>query len=161
MSQENVETALAAMEAWTRRDVEALLAFLDPEIEWHPALQTLLGGEAAVYRGHDGVRELIRDLDEVASSLQPVVSELHDLGDRVAAVVGWQSVAARAASRSTLQGESSRTSARARSSASVPTSTPRRPSKPWGCRSSGRPYRRRGGTRIRSDPAPPPASTAT
>jgi hypothetical protein len=45
-----VETALAAMEAWTRRDVEALLAFLDPEIEWHPALQTLLGGEAAVYR---------------------------------------------------------------------------------------------------------------
>jgi ketosteroid isomerase-like protein len=86
MSQENVATALAAMEAWTRRDVEALLALLDPEIEWHPALQTLLGGEGAVYRGHDGVRELMRDTDEVASTLDPVVSELYDLGDRVAAV---------------------------------------------------------------------------
>ena len=86
MSQENVETALAALEAWRRRDVEALLALLDPEIEWHPALQTLLGGDAVVYRGHDGVCDLMRDTDEVASAVDPVVSELYDLGDRIAAV---------------------------------------------------------------------------
>src|SRR5215211_1100572 len=86
MSEQNVEIALAAIEAWTRRDVEALLSLLDPKVEWHPAFQTLLGGEAAVYRGHDGVRELMRDTDEFASAVEPVVSEVHDLGDRIAAV---------------------------------------------------------------------------
>ena len=43
MSQENVEIALAAMEAWRRRDVGALLALVDPEIEWHPALPDAAG----------------------------------------------------------------------------------------------------------------------
>jgi len=35
-----------------------LLAELDPAVEWHPVLTTTLGGEATVYRGHKGVREL-------------------------------------------------------------------------------------------------------
>jgi ketosteroid isomerase-like protein len=103
MSQENVDTALAALEAWTRRDVEALVALLDPEIEWRPAFQTLLCGEAAVYRGHRGMCQLMRDTDEFASTVDPVVSEVYDLGDRVAPSASWQSVAARAVSRSNLQ----------------------------------------------------------
>lgn len=86
MSQENLETASAAIEAWSRRDAETLIALLDPEVEWQPALQMLVGGEAGIYRGHDGVRELMRDTDEFASALVPVVTEYHDLGERIAAV---------------------------------------------------------------------------
>ena len=86
MSQENVETTRAGLDAWSRRDVEALIELLHPEVEWHPALQRLVGGEAAVYRGHDGVRELMRDTDDVASDLDVVVSEVYDLGERVAAL---------------------------------------------------------------------------
>jgi ketosteroid isomerase-like protein len=86
MSQENVETTRAGLDAWSRRDVEALIELLHPEVEWHPALQKLVGGEAVVYRGHDGVRELMRDTDDVASDLDVVVSETYDLGERVAAV---------------------------------------------------------------------------
>jgi hypothetical protein len=54
MSQENVERFKRGIEAYNRRDVEALLQELDPEVEWYPALEVLLGGEATVYRGHDG-----------------------------------------------------------------------------------------------------------
>ena len=86
MSQENVETTRAGLDAWSRRDIEALIELLHPEVEWHPALQRLVGGEAAVYRGHDGVRELMRDTDDAASDVDVVVSEVYDLGERVAAL---------------------------------------------------------------------------
>jgi hypothetical protein len=56
MSQENVEAAERFIDAYNRRDVEAMLADLDPEIEWHSGILTGLGGEAAVFRGHEGFR---------------------------------------------------------------------------------------------------------
>ncbi len=36
--------------AYNRRDTEALVETLDPEIEWHSAIIVPLGGDAAVYR---------------------------------------------------------------------------------------------------------------
>ncbi len=64
MSQENVEAFTRGLEAGNRGDVETLLEVLDPEVAWHSALHALLGGEATVFRGHDGVREMLRDLYE-------------------------------------------------------------------------------------------------
>jgi uncharacterized protein len=86
MSQENVETFRRGADAYNRRDVEGLLATLDPEVEWHPLLQVLLGGTATVYRGHEGVRELLRDFDEAFAELQADLSEVRDLGERVLAI---------------------------------------------------------------------------
>jgi hypothetical protein len=37
MSQENVEAFKRGSDAVNRRDVEALLADVDPAVEWHPA----------------------------------------------------------------------------------------------------------------------------
>ena len=53
MSKENVEVVRAANEAFSRGDVEAALAALDPDIEWHATV----GGidEGRMYRGHDEV----------------------------------------------------------------------------------------------------------
>jgi ketosteroid isomerase-like protein len=85
MSQENVEVFKRGVEAGNRRDVEALLAELDPAVEWHPVLTTTLGGEATVYRGHKGVRELFRDVYEVLTDFQAEVLETRDLGDRLVA----------------------------------------------------------------------------
>jgi ketosteroid isomerase-like protein len=48
-------------------------------------LQVLLGGEATVYRGHEGVRELYRDFDEAFTELQAEQSEFRDLGEQVVA----------------------------------------------------------------------------
>ena len=57
MSQENVETFKGALDAFTRRDIDAFLEAFDPEVEWHAAMEIMLGGEARIYRGHEGVRE--------------------------------------------------------------------------------------------------------
>ena len=54
MSQENVQAAERAIDAVNRRDIEAVLEELDPEVEWHPMIQVLLGGEETMYRGHEG-----------------------------------------------------------------------------------------------------------
>jgi ketosteroid isomerase-like protein len=83
MSQENVEVVKRAREAANRGDIEALLEELDPEVEWHPAMQALLGGEATVYRRHEGVREMFRDFYGAFAELHVAVSRTEDLGDRV------------------------------------------------------------------------------
>jgi ketosteroid isomerase-like protein len=44
MSQENVEVFKRAFDAINRRDAEALLSELDPEVEWHPAILMAMGG---------------------------------------------------------------------------------------------------------------------
>jgi ketosteroid isomerase-like protein len=86
MSQEDVERFKRVIEAWNRRDVEAVLKDCDPAIELHMALQTLVGGEAAVYRGHDGVRAYLRDIDEAFAEVHAEYAEIRDLGDRILAI---------------------------------------------------------------------------
>ena len=86
MSQENLEAFKRGLERGNRGDVEALLEVLDPEVAWHSALHALLGGEATVFRGHDGVREMLRDLYEAFDEFQIEISEIRDLGDRLVAI---------------------------------------------------------------------------
>ena len=86
MSQPNVEAFKRAIEAFDCRDIAALLGELDPEVEWHPAMARLLGGDATVYRGHGGVRQWFRDMDETFAQINFEFSEIRDLGDRVLAI---------------------------------------------------------------------------
>jgi ketosteroid isomerase-like protein len=86
MSQENVEAFKRGLEAGNRGDVEALLEELDPEVEWHSALHALMGGEQTAFRGHDGVREMLRDLNEAFGEIHIEISEIRDLGDRLVAI---------------------------------------------------------------------------
>jgi len=87
MSRENVEAYERAFEAFgKKRDVDALLPALDPAIEWDMQLQTLLGGEAAVYRGHEGVRQYFRDMDEVFAEIELDYPDVRAVGDRVLAI---------------------------------------------------------------------------
>jgi ketosteroid isomerase-like protein len=59
---------------------------IDPDVEWHPLLQVMLGGEATTYRGHEGVRELFRDLKEGFTDQHVEASEVRDLGDLLVAI---------------------------------------------------------------------------
>jgi ketosteroid isomerase-like protein len=86
MSEENVEVVRRTADAYNRGDIDAVLEDVDPEIEWHPLLPTLLWGEATVYRGHEGVRQVVRDLDEAFTELEAEQSEFRDLGDQVIAI---------------------------------------------------------------------------
>ena len=86
MSQENVELTRRATDAYTRRDVEAMLETLDPDVEWHSALSILLSGKATVYRGHGGVRQWFREIDDVLDEIHVEYTDIRDLGDRVIAI---------------------------------------------------------------------------
>ena len=86
MSQENVEALKRALDAYNRRDIEALVEGADPEIEWHSAILAGLGGEATVYRGHEGIRKVLRDLFEALGETHIEYTEIRDLGDRVVGI---------------------------------------------------------------------------
>jgi ketosteroid isomerase-like protein len=85
MSQANGEAFKRVIEAYNRHDLGALLRELDTEIEWRPVLPVVLGGDSTVYRGHDGVRQLLRDLDEVLAERRMDFSEIREAGDHVVA----------------------------------------------------------------------------
>jgi ketosteroid isomerase-like protein len=86
MSEQNVEAFERGIEAINRRDVDAMLEEIDPEVEWHDVFGLMLGGEATVYRGHEGVRELFRDLFGAFAEIHSEYSEIQDLGDRTVAI---------------------------------------------------------------------------
>jgi hypothetical protein len=49
MSRENVELLRRFVDAWNRRDIEAMIALCDPGVEYH-SVYAAVGG--AVYHGH-------------------------------------------------------------------------------------------------------------
>ena len=82
MSQEHVEVTERFIDAYNRRDVEAMVADLDPEIEWHSGI-TSLGGEAGAFHGFEGFRAALRDVHEALGETRIECLEIRDLGDRV------------------------------------------------------------------------------
>src|SRR5689334_19885022 len=82
MSDENVEAFRRGMEAYNRRDIDAFLDAFDPAVEFHPLTLAMFGQEATVYRGHEGIRQFIRDVDEVLPQVQVELLEIRDLGER-------------------------------------------------------------------------------
>jgi ketosteroid isomerase-like protein len=61
MSQSEVETIRAGLAALNRRDVEGMLATLQPDVELVPMRAVL---EGTVYRGHEGLRRWLDDMAE-------------------------------------------------------------------------------------------------
>lgn len=84
MSQENVETVQRAVAAWNADDLDACLAELDPDVEWHPSIEPGLEGEATTYEGHDGARRAWREYrGEAWERLTSRPQEIRDLGESV------------------------------------------------------------------------------
>jgi ketosteroid isomerase-like protein len=86
MSEENLENFHRLVDALRKRDVEAALEDIHPDIELHPGLVATVAGGAAVYRGHEGVRQWFRDSFEVFGEVEFDFPDVRDLGDRVLAL---------------------------------------------------------------------------
>ena len=80
MSQEKVESLRRGYEAFNRRDIDAALEGLDPEVEWPNML------EGTTIRGHQAIRDYwTRQFQLTASRVDP--EEFIEMGDRVVVVV--------------------------------------------------------------------------
>ena len=86
MSTQNVEIVRGVHLAFNRRDVDAILAVWDEEAEFRPVMSAL---EGAVYRGHEGLRQWMREVDEDWDVFEANGDEYRDLGDEVLALGGW------------------------------------------------------------------------
>jgi ketosteroid isomerase-like protein len=80
MSRRNVELTRRFVEVWNKRDIDAIIEFCAPDVEFH-SMYAAIGG--AVYRGHEELRNYQRDLEDAwggAISMEP--EAYFDLGKR-------------------------------------------------------------------------------
>ena len=83
MTSERVRIVSAGYEGWNRRDPEALLADLAPDVEWRTA--GVFPGLKDVYRGHEGVREFWRSMQEAWEIIEIAPRAFVEHGDKVLA----------------------------------------------------------------------------
>ncbi len=83
MSQENVEIALAAVDAWSRGDRESWMALWDEEAEFY-SLRAQLEGEA--YWGHEGMERFLSELAEDWEGVRFEIDETRDPGEQVVGI---------------------------------------------------------------------------
>jgi hypothetical protein len=134
MSHENVELHRRANEAFNTRDVEAYLAFCDPDIELRSAVT---GPGPAVYYRHSGVRRWHRDLTEAFGGdvrLEP--EAFFDLGEHTVTFHVLHGRGLQSGANVQTLPPTSAGGATGGSSTSRDTSTDRTPCASWACPST-------------------------
>jgi ketosteroid isomerase-like protein len=94
MSQENVEIVRRAFDAFNARDADELVSLWAEDCEWRPFRAQL---EGIVYRGHEGVRQFLSDIDEDWEAFRIDTLEFHERLGRVV-VIGRVSARGRGSS---------------------------------------------------------------
>jgi ketosteroid isomerase-like protein len=84
MSQANVELIMRGIERFNAGDRNFLAAQLHPDAEIHSRFGTAFGQDP--YRGEQGVRDWMDELDRSFESFRITHDEVRDLGDRVLAL---------------------------------------------------------------------------
>jgi ketosteroid isomerase-like protein len=69
--------------AFNRGDLDEFLGLWHPDCTYHSAIHQLVEGEAAVFRGHDGIRRWWADMEALYTDLNSRVLDVDDLGERV------------------------------------------------------------------------------
>jgi ketosteroid isomerase-like protein len=77
MSLENVELAHRSIDAFNRRDLDALLALMDDDVQGFPPLASLEGD----YRGHAGIRRWWESVFDNLPDFTIEVLDVRDPGD--------------------------------------------------------------------------------
>ena len=83
MSQEPADVVRAAEAAFNQREVDAFVALVEPEVEWEAGLPG-----TPTYRGHEGVRQMFRDVETSWEDWEVQATLEAHLGD--AMVVEWK-----------------------------------------------------------------------
>ena len=89
MSRENVELVRRSYLAFQSGDIDAALAFFDPEGEFVSRFGAM---EGRTYRGYDGIRQYLADIEDAWESYERELEELIDAGDAVLAILNVEAV---------------------------------------------------------------------
>jgi ketosteroid isomerase-like protein len=81
----NVGLVCRLFDAFAARDSDALLEIVDPQIEFFGPTATVLN-EGRCYRGHEGMRRYLRDVDMLWERLEVEPQKLHEVGSHVVAL---------------------------------------------------------------------------
>jgi ketosteroid isomerase-like protein len=82
MSQANVEIAKRVIDAFNRRDLDAIFECVNQDVEWIPAMQVSFGG--GPLRGREGIESYVREVSDTWEEYRVVAEDFRDLGeDRV------------------------------------------------------------------------------
>ena len=80
---EEVEIVRAIYDAFARRDIEAALAHVDPDMTFAPEGTARLLGRTEPYRGHDGLREYFADVERTWTELTLHATDVRATGGGV------------------------------------------------------------------------------
>jgi ketosteroid isomerase-like protein len=78
----DIEVVQAVFAAFAERDLEAVLDFAAPEIEF-TAVTSDYAGRTEPYRGHEGIRQYFRDVAEVWDELRVTPTDYRMVGGQV------------------------------------------------------------------------------
>ena len=87
MAHENVAMAGLILDALAQRDVERLVDLSDPDVRWHSFFAEVAFGAGGGYRGHDGIRQYVSDLNDAWEIVRADVDDGLGVGD-IALLVG-------------------------------------------------------------------------
>jgi ketosteroid isomerase-like protein len=79
MSQANMEVAKRVVDAFNRRDIDAIFDYVNPDLEWFPAMPVTFGG--GPLRGREGIESYIREVNDTWEEYRVVGQDFRDLGE--------------------------------------------------------------------------------
>ena len=85
MGDREVDAVRRFYAAWTARDVPAMLAEIDPDVEAEPVLGLLY--ERPSYRGHGGMVRWFEEVDDLWDDFEARVEQTYEVGDEVVALL--------------------------------------------------------------------------
>jgi uncharacterized protein len=79
MSEANVEIAERVIDAFNRRDVDAIFECVNQDVEWFPAMPVTFSGGAL--RGREGIESYIGEVGDTWDEYRVVAQDFRGLGD--------------------------------------------------------------------------------
>ena len=76
-----------AYQAFSERDLDALMKIADPQIEIH-TVTGMIAGRDEPYRGHEGLMAYLRDVAELWDEIELLPGDFHELSDSRLVVFG-------------------------------------------------------------------------
>ena len=87
MASRNVEIVQQMFPAFDRRDADAFIGFCAPDMVFEPVTARMVGG-GDPYRGHEGLRAYLADVDRVWQDLRLTPDAYHEGEDGTVVVTG-------------------------------------------------------------------------